>query len=382
MHSPPSVHGCSQSVDAIDYPALVKDKDGEDGFGDCEMELLKMPAETWPYDKYGNEMPFKDPYTFQKQIAIKLLNLDSKIPDVAIVGISTETRGIGKSKIMERLTKVFQGYALTLNPKTDFDEIANRRLDPEKYDKFVQRPLLFFDLKKEDEDGKKIVENPFDAKELNKFGFHQYLEYLSDGDWAYGKGSGHKMDKWDGAKPLIIFIGNDALPIEKLGSFSAHRVHYYTIRGIGEENHMNLAEDYKLVVDEKLMGMLQLKGKEQSRKGNFVAHAQDAGVDADVFIFLTFFNIHPVKIGQEQSSKERMMAKQVCAKLLKESKEHFGNLGFFAGQHFKVSGWDDWYKAKQEAGKLGGIKKFDYARTPHLNVSLKKDAKYAPFVSE
>ena len=70
------MHGCSQSVDAIDYPALVKDKDGEDGFGDCMMELLKMPAETWPYDKYGNEMPFKDPYTFQKQIAIKLLKID------------------------------------------------------------------------------------------------------------------------------------------------------------------------------------------------------------------------------------------------------------------------------------------------------------------
>ena len=140
---------------------------------------------------------------------------------------------------MTKLLEALQGHALIFDQKADAKAIIEKRKNPETYEIFNERPLLCYDIDKDEETilGDKVKLGP-------------YLEALSNGN------------KFDGAwnstsRPIIIFIGNDHLTLKSLGSFSAHRVHYYTIESVGEKisNAAGYDDypDYKLVVSQTMM---------------------------------------------------------------------------------------------------------------------------------
>lgn len=190
------------------------------------------------------------PYIYQKQIICALLNYDIDAPESSILSIGTEFRGIGKSYLMYVLKTFLQGYELTLDLKVDAREIARRRADPENWALFNERALLFHDITKNE---KKVLGDKVDLG--------PYLEALQSGAAELG-------GKWDPtSRPLIVFIGNDHLTLKSLGEFSAHRVDFYSILSVGAPflNAKGITDfpNYKLVVNETMMGKMRMRGEEQ-----------------------------------------------------------------------------------------------------------------------
>ena len=165
------------------------------------------------------------------------------------MSIGTEFRQIGKSFLTTMMKTSLQGYSLTLNSAADFKEIAKRREDPETWSLFNERPVLFFDLSKDE----KMVSG-------DKVSLGPYLEDLSSGAKCGGA--------WNPtSRPIIVFIGNDHLTLKSLGDFSAHRVDFYSIMSVGKPfpNAKGITDfpDYKLVVDHTMMAKMQMKAEEQ-----------------------------------------------------------------------------------------------------------------------
>ena len=176
-----------------------------------------------------------------------MLNYDIDAPESSILSIGTEFRGIGKSYLMYVLKTFLQGYELNLDLKVDAREIKKKRED-ETQERFNERPFLYFNI---DKDEKKV---------LDGMALGPYLEALSNGDKLGGA--------WNStSKPLIIFIGNDPLQLKSLGEFSAHRIHYYEIRSVGEQfiNEQGYPDfpNYKLKVSETMMGQIGKRAAEQ-----------------------------------------------------------------------------------------------------------------------
>ena len=142
-----------------------------------------------------------------------------------------------------------QGYLLTLDPKIDFKEITNRRGDPDTWELFNERPLLFYDVSKNEKMvlGEKVDLGP-------------YLEELSSGAKCGGP--------WNAtSRPLIVFIGNDHLTLKSLGALSGHRVDFYSIMSVGAPfpNAKGITDfrDYKLVVSQTMMAKIGMMAEEQ-----------------------------------------------------------------------------------------------------------------------
>ena len=190
------------------------------------------------------------PYTYYKQITCAALDENYDPPESAIVSIAGEFRNIGKSHLVQLFIDNLQAYLLTLDHKKDAKEIAMRRDNPETWHRFVERPLLVFDITKD--------EQKFKGDKVN---LCSYLEALTTGAADFG-------GPWDPtSRPLIIFIGNDHLTLACLGNFSAHRVHFYKIESRGKEftNKQGFPDfpDYLLKVNDKMMKAMRMKGKEQ-----------------------------------------------------------------------------------------------------------------------
>jgi len=306
--------------------------------------------------KFTDPKKYVDPYTYQMQLILGVLDTDDlSAPDSSILSIGTEFRGIGKSYLMAMMQAVLQAYPLTLK-LADFNEIAKRRADPEPWWLFNERPFLFYDIDKDEAKvlGEKVILGP-------------YLEALSNGAKCGGA-------PWNPtSRPIIVFIGNDHLTLKSLGDFSAHRVDFYSIMSVGKPfpNAKGITDfpDYKLVVDHTMMAKMQMKAEEQVQKGNFDRDASEANEDADVYIFLTYFEIVPYSLGQKSSG--RMKAKEVATKLVELSKDHFASLLSASGASFHQAKWTAWYEAKK--AKLGSvpIHMWDHANQPQLNVQLK-----------
>ena len=200
--------------------------------------------------KFTDPKEFVDPYTYQKQLILALLDIDTyAAPESSILSIGTEFRGIGKSYLMSMMGTYLQGYSLTLDPKNDFKEIAKRRADPETWELFNERPLLFFDVSKNE----KMVLG-------EKVDLGSYFEDLSSGVKCGGA--------WNPtSRPLIIFIGNDHLTLKSLGEFSGHRVDFYSIMSVGAPfpNAKGITDfqDYKLVVSQTMMAKIGMMAEEQ-----------------------------------------------------------------------------------------------------------------------
>ena len=215
------------------------------------VENLKLDDDLKMFPKKFTYPPeLTPPYIYQQQIIVGLLDLDKiPAPESAIVSIGTEFRGIGKSYLMGMMKAHLQGYALTLDPKIDFKEIEKRRGEPDEWGLFNERPLLYFDISKNE---KKVVGD--------KVSFGTYFEDLSSGDKCGGRWN-------DSSRPLIIFIGNDHLKIESLGGFSGHRVHFYSIMSVGASfpNAQGITdfENYKLVVSKDMMAKIGKVAEEQ-----------------------------------------------------------------------------------------------------------------------
>ena len=168
--------------------------------------------------KHTSPKEYVEPYTYQKQLILVSMDLDLDAPDSAVLSIAANFRGIGKSVLMAMLSDVVQGVQLTLNLKIDAKEIQKRRADPDTYPRFNERPLLWYDIDKDE------------ANVLgNKVNLGPYLEALSNGTKVGGPWN-------ETSKPIIPLIGNDHLTLKSLGNFSAHRCHFYTIESVGEKD--------------------------------------------------------------------------------------------------------------------------------------------------
>ena len=306
--------------------------------------------------KHTSPKEYVDPYTYQKQLTLVLMNLDLDAPDSAIINIGCNFRQIGKSVLMTMLNEHMQGLQLTFNLTKDAKEITRRRAQPDAYERFNDRPFLWYDIDKDE------------ANVLGgKVGLGPYLEALSNGAKVGGSWN-------ETSKPIILIIGNDHLTLESLGNFSAQRIHFYTIESVGEmfRNSINVQDypDYKLIVNQDLMSKMVKKADEQARQGSFTQDAAKAGQDTDVYIFLSYFNIIPyVRCQMLQSQK--MKAKVVAQKLVELSPEHFSSFLSASGASFHKDKFLAWYEEKKD--KLGDvpIKMWEGSNTQILNVQLK-----------
>ena len=107
----------------------------------------------------------------------------------------------------------------------------------------------------------------------------------------------------------------------------------------------------------------------QVRKGSFGRDASEAGVDVDVFIFLSYFRIVPYTKGQKSDGK--MKAKEVAKKLIELSKENFGKLLSKSGDSFHAPAFTAWYEEKKDNLGSVPIHMWPHGNQPHLNVQLK-----------